>query len=168
MSTNIKTIVYFGDFDPAYSRNRVLIKGLRENGVEVLLCHENQLKGRKKYFSLVKKMKALPKDFDLVIIGYSDSRSMVPLAKLLFKQPIIWDAFYSVYDTLVFDKQIVKAGSLKAKWLWFLDWLSCFLSDKILLDTDSHINYFIKTFKAQNLGKFIKVLIGADDSVFKK
>ncbi len=33
------TVLYFGIYNPNYSRNRVLIKGLRENSIEVLECN---------------------------------------------------------------------------------------------------------------------------------
>jgi hypothetical protein len=33
------TILYFGNYNPNYSRNRVLIRGLRENGVKVVECN---------------------------------------------------------------------------------------------------------------------------------
>ncbi|MCX6786155.1 MAG: glycosyltransferase [Candidatus Komeilibacteria bacterium] len=164
MLNNIKTIVYFGDFNPAYSRNRILIKGLQENGIEILWCNENKLKGWKKYLSLIKKIKALPKDFDLLIVGYSDSRAMVPLAKLFFRKPIVWDAFYSLYENWVNDRKLAGPKSLKAKYYWFLDWFSCVLADRILLTTFADIVYFIKTFRILRQ-KFIRVLVGFSDDI---
>ena len=158
------TICYFGNYDPEYARNRVLIKGLRENGVEVLLCNDRS-GGIKKYFKLWRLHKKFANKYDLLIVGYSDSRSMVLLAKIISKKPIVWDAFYSLYDSLVFDRKLVSPKNFKAKYYWFLDWLVCKLADKILLDTNEHIKYFVKTFKIKE-NKFIKVLIGADDSIF--
>jgi len=40
------TICYFGDYNSNYSRNRVIIKGLKENGVNVLECNVGE-KGKK-------------------------------------------------------------------------------------------------------------------------
>lgn len=158
------TICYFGDFNADYARNKIIIKGLKENRVKVLLCNDRS-KGIRKYFKLKKLHKKFVGKYDLLVMGYSDSRFMVPLAKLISRKQIVWDAFYSLYDSWVFDRKLVKPRSLKAKYYWFLDWLSCKLADKILLDTNEHIKYFVKTFKIKK-DKFIKVLIGADDSIF--
>ena len=157
-------ICYFGDYDAEYARNRILIRGLKENGVEIIECN-SQCTGWSKYAELFKKHQKIKGSYDLMIVGYSDNRWIVPLARLLTGKKIIWDAFYSLYDSWVFDKKIVKPGSIKARYYWFLDWLSCRLANRVLLDTNEHIQYFEKTFKI-NHHKFIKVLIGADDELF--
>jgi len=158
-------ICYFGDYDPEYARNRVIIKGLKENGVEVIECND-RARGVKKYLNLFKKFKSIKGKFNFVIVGYSDSRFPLILAKLLTRKPVIWDAFYSIYDSYVFDRKLVKPKSLKAKYYWFMDWLNCKLADKILLDTNAHIDYFVKTFRIDRM-KFVRVFIGADDGIFK-
>lgn len=159
------TICYFGNYDPTYSRNRVLIKGLKENGIKVLECRSSKPRV-KKYWELFKKHKKIKNKYDLLIVGYAGySRSNVVLAKIISKKPIIWDAFYSLYDTKVNDRKKVSKKHPRAKYYWFLDWLACKLANKILLDTNEHIKYFVKTFKIKRR-KFIKVLVGTDDSVF--
>ena len=139
------TICYFGNFNPDYARNKVIIKGLEENGVKVVY--------------------SLRVPHDLVIVGYSDSRWVVPLARLLSRKKIVWDAFYSLYDSWVFDRKLVSPRSLKAKYYWWADWLSCTLADRILLDTNAHIDYFVKTFRIPR-HKFVRVLVGTDDQIF--
>ncbi len=161
-----KTFCYFGlhDFDPAYARNRVLINGLKQNNQQVILCKSSE-RGLLAVWQLIKEFNANKKKFDAVIIGYSDSRLPVIIIKLLFRKLVIWDAFYSIYDAYVYDRQLVKPRSLKALYYWLLEWLNCRLADKILVDTNAHIDYFVKTFKVRP-NKFIKVLIGADDEIF--
>lgn len=157
-------ICYFGDFNPEYARNRVILKGLKENGVEVLICHTTA-KGLNGLIDLFKKHRHLKNKYDILIVGYSDSRTMVPLARLISNKKIVWDAFYSIYDSWVFDRKLVKSGSPKSEYYWFVDWLSCKLSNIILLDTNEHIKYFSKTFYIP-IPKFLKVLVGTDDKVF--
>lgn len=161
-----KTFCYFGlrDFDPTYARNRVLIKGLEQNSQTVVFCRTAE-RGALAIWRLVKEFNANKKNFDAVIIGYSDSRLPVIIIKLLFSKLVVWDAFYSIYDAYVYDRQLVKPRSLKALYYWLLEWLNCLLADRILLDTNAHIDYFVKTFRVRK-SKFIKVLIGADDAVF--
>lgn len=157
------TICYFGDYNPCYTRNRILIRGLREAGatvIEVRSC----ARGPRRYWDLFRRL-LMSVPFDVVIVGYSDSRKMVPLVRLMTRKPVVWDAFYSLYDARVFDRKLVKIGSIRAKYYWFLDWLNCFLADRILLDTDAHISYFVRTFRVPKR-KFGKIMIGADYSVF--
>ena len=139
------TICYFGNFNPDYPRNRIIIKGLEQNGVRVVY--------------------SLRVPHDLVIVGYSDARWPVIVAKLLSRKPIVWDAFYSLYDAWVFDRKLVSPRSLKAKLYWFLDWLGCKLADRILLDTNAHIDYFVKQFIVRQ-NKFIRVFVGTDPDLF--
>jgi len=159
------TICYFGNFDLNYARNRVIIKGLKENNVRVLVCHSGP-RGIKKYWKLFKEHRKIANKYDILIVGFAGrTRSMILFAKLISRKPIIWDAFYSIYDSWVLDRKLVSPKSLKAKYYWFLDWLCCKLADKILLDTEEHIKYFVKEFKIKK-DKFIKVLVGTDDSNF--
>jgi len=152
------TICYFGFYNSEYSRNRILINGLHQNGVKILECQTN-LKGISKYFDLIKKYHQIKKQHhDIIIVGYPGYQATI-LAKFITKKPIIFDAFTSLYDSVVLDRQLVKPKSLKALYYWFLDWLSCKLADKILLDTNTNIEYFVKTFgiKKKNLSGFLLV-----------
>lgn len=156
-------ICYFGDYDPEYSRTRVLIKGLRENGIEIKECNDRS-RGIKRYLVLIGKIKTLL-PFDVLLVGYSNSRLMVLWARILWRGPLLWDALYSLYDSWVFDRKRVMPGRPRAFYYWFLDWLGCRLANKVLLDTQAHIDYFVRTFKVRE-NKFIKVLVGTDDKIF--
>jgi len=158
------TICYFGIYEPDYSRNRVLISGLRSNGLEIIECR-SQLKGLAKYRELIKKHRALKNKYDLLLVGFPGYQAAI-LARFLTRRPIIFDAFFSIYDSLVRDRKTVKPRTLAALYYWLLDWLSCRLADKVLLDTDAHIKYFRKLFGFKQK-KFMKVLLGADDKIFK-
>ena len=151
-------ICYFGIYDPNYSRNRILNGGLRENGVEVIECR-TELKGVKKYFDLVKKHWRIRKDYDAMVVGFPGYQAMI-LARFLTRKKIIFDAFTSLYDSLVLDRKTVNKNSLSAYYYWLLDWLSCGLADKILLDTNEQIDYFVDTFKIKK-EKFIRIFVGS-------
>jgi len=159
-------VCYFGDYNPEYARNRVLLRGLRLNGIEVIEC-QTSLNGRKAKKDLLNKWKKIKKDFDCVLVGYSDSRWVVPMVKFLTKKPIIWDAFYSLYDSWIFDKKLRSPVSLYAWYYWFLDWFNCILSTKVLVDTKIHSDYFKRIFKLPR-NKCTYLLIGVDDKIFNK
>lgn len=158
------TVCFFGIYDPNYSRNSILIKGLRANGVSVIEC--NATFGRiKKYFSLFLKHWKIKKKYDVMIIAFPGYQAVI-LAKFLTKKPKIFDAFFSIYDSEVRDRKSTKARSLKALYYWLLDWLACRAADKIILDTYAHIEYFCGLFNLKR-EKFIRVLLGADDQIIK-
>jgi hypothetical protein len=157
-------ICYFGDYDPGYGRNRVLLKGLRENGVNILECRSEK-KGFTLYQDLREKHKKIKGKYDILIVGQSFNTRLVWLAKLLSRKKIVWDAFYSFYDKYAFDNKVISPNGLRGWYLWLSEWLACRLANMILLDADAHIDYFARLFRI-NKNKFIRAFIGADDSVF--
>jgi len=162
MNKNKLTVCYFGNYNPNYSRNRVLINGLKENKIKVIEC--NQREKRWKYIKLFLQHWKIRNNYDLIIVGFP-GHTVIWLAKLISKKPVIFDAFLSLYDSLVFDRKVYSNKSFKAKYYYFLDWLSCKLADKILLDTKSHINYFIDTFGIRRT-KFDYIYIGTTPNIF--
>lgn len=156
-------ICYFGTFDPAYSRNKILIRGLEENGVEVLECRTEK-GGVSKYFDLFKKHWKLRKGYDVMVVGFPGFQAMI-LARFLTSKPIIFDAFVSMYDSVVLDRKQTSSRSLKAGYYWWLDKISMTLPEIVLFDTQSHIEYVIKDFGISD-NKFVRIFLGADTDVF--
>jgi len=154
-------VLMLGVYDiNGYSRGRILWKGLTANNVDVDLFLRT---GRAKYFSIAKRL--LKKDFDVVLVNGKLVLLTAWLLKWWHRKPVVFDVFISDYDTLVFDRKIVKEGSLKARLLWWSDKISCMLADRNFLDTQSHIEYFVRTFKSDP-AKFSIIYIGSDDDVF--
>ena len=160
------TVCFFGTYEPSFSRNIVLIKGLKQNGIKVIECYSKFL-GWKKFpyliFSLIKKHRKIKNKYDCMIVGFP-GHYIMPLAKILTRKPIIFDVFTSRYLTELERKKISK-NSLKAKFYYFADWFSCKLADKILLDTEEHIKYFVRTFKLPR-NKFKRIFVGTDNDIF--
>ncbi len=158
------TICFFGIYNPDYIRNRVLKQGLEQNDVNIIECFSNKT-GFLKYLDLVKKYWKIRKDFNVLLVAFPGYQVMF-LARFLTKKKIIFDSFASIYESEVFDRKNTKKGSLKARYFWFIDKLSCKLADKVLLDTNEHIDYFVKEF-GLNKGKFERIFIGVDDTYLK-
>lgn len=156
-------ILYFGIYDPDYARNRVLINGLRQNGVEVIECRSS-LKGLSKFFDLFSKHRKLKLNYDLMIVGFL-GQQIVPFAKLITSKSIIFDAFLSLYDSNVLDRKTTKPFSLKSCYYWFLDWLSMRLADAVLFDTYEHISYAAREFRIKK-NKFRRIFVGTDEKLF--
>src|SRR3989338_130275 len=137
-------VCYFGFYSQNYSRNKILISGLRKNHVEVVEC-QSGLSGMAKYFDLIKKHRQIKNQYDAMVVGFPGHQAMI-LAKVLCRKPIIFDAFLSLYDSMVFDRQTSQPKSIRALYYWLLDWISSRLADIVLLGTNEHINYFCDTF----------------------
>jgi glycosyltransferase involved in cell wall biosynthesis len=156
-------ILYFGIYNPEYSRNRVLIKGLRENGVEVIECSDRS-RSVFKYTRLIFKFLRLRTSFDVMVVGFPGQEVML-LARLLTRKPIIFDAFTSHYGGHILDRGTHSRSSLRAAYYKWIDRRSCLLADMVLLDTTAHIEFFVREF---NLSpeKFKRIFVGTDSSIF--
>lgn len=161
-------ISFFGRYDPSYSRNIVLLKGLKENQVEVIHCNSRVgiLPLRWLMLSyLFFRNKAYSCNF--IFVGFP-GHTDVPLAFILGKlvgKKVIFDAFFSLYNSAVFDRQYFPASHWHAKYYYLVDKLACQLADKVILDTKAHCRYFARTFKIP-LNKFITAYVGTDTSLF--
>jgi glycosyltransferase involved in cell wall biosynthesis len=151
--------------EPAYVRNAMMLKCLDEAGVEILDCTDSSASYPARYLVVMRKFLSRKKEyFDCVFVGFF-GQPLVPLIRLFTDKPIILDAYLSAYDTICFDRKIFKPGSLAGRFLRWLDRYSCEKSAVVLLDTNEHISYFCNTFGLSR-GKFHRVLVGADESVF--
>lgn len=149
--------------NPNYSRNRIITKALVRAGAKVTQL--NDARGLPLRAGALFR-KAMITDFDVLLVGFPGHLDM-PLAKLigvLKKKPVIFDVFLSQFDSNVLDRQQVAANSPAAQKYYFMDQISCRLANLNLLDTDTHISFFVENF---NLPKriFRRLWLGADDEI---
>lgn len=157
------TVCFFGIYNPDYSRSKVIINGLRENGVRVIICRTEK-KGILKYFDLIKKHWKIRNSYDVLFVAFPGFQSVI-LAKFLTRKPIIFDAFLSLYDSMVLDRKQAKEKSLKAKYYWWLDKISMSIADFVLMDTNEHKKYVSKEFGIDDK-KIERLFLGADTNIF--
>jgi len=160
-------ICFFGIYNPEYSRNRVLVSGFKEDGHSVVECRVDpkEHSGSKKFWYLFKKYHSIKNiSFDVVIVAFP-GHSIMWFAYLLFGRKIIFDAFVSLYNSEVEDRKNISAISFKAVYYWILDWISCTLAKKVLLDTNTHIEYFARKYHISK-DKFIRVLVSTTPKDF--
>ena len=159
------SVCYFGIYKKNYTRNKILIDGLKLNGVEVIECNTRK-SGFGKYFYLLRNFWKIRKRCNVIIVGFP-GHTVMPLAWMLAKltrKKIIFDAFVSLYDSIILDRESHSKVSYHAIKFWALDWVSCCLADKILLDADEHIKYFQSAYHIKK-DKFRRILVGCDDSI---
>jgi len=161
---NLK-VLFISGREATYTRNSVILKGLKENGVEIIECTDSSKSYLLRYPKVILKfIFKKRKDFDLIFIGFL-GQPLVPIINKLSNKPIIFDAFISTYDTMCYDRKKLKPMSVGGRFFYWLDKHSCELADTVLLDTNTHIDYFVNTFGLKR-NKFQRVFVGADDSIF--
>ena len=161
------TICFFGSYDQDYPRNKLLKKALKNTGYNLVECNDRN-RGLEHYKSLIVNFTKQKNSFQIIFVGVLGHYD-VPLAWLLAKiynKKIMFDAFYSLYDTYVLDRKVAKPNSFAGFRFYFYDWLSSKLADKIILDTVENIDFFVNKYNAKR-EKFFELTITADFDVFK-
>jgi glycosyltransferase involved in cell wall biosynthesis len=159
-------VCYFGPYDPEYPRNRVIINGLRENGVEVVECNSQSVNRILNYLKLLRRHQTLK--YDVIILGARGSyygQPLVPLIKKLTSKPVVFDAILTLYERSVLDRKTVSVDSIKANLLYLLDYHALHSASLVLSDTNVHSSYYSRFYDLYSK-KIRRVLVGSDDEIF--
>ena len=179
-------VVYWGTYDKGKPRNRILLEGLRLNGVEVTEINYdlwNGVEDKSQIFGISRKLLiifrwvfsyprliyrfiTLPRN-DAIVIGYLGHLDVLAIwlfAKLK-RTPVVWDAFISLYDTVIFDRKIINRFNPFSILLYCGEWLSCRAADQILLDTEAHARLFRDLYKVSG-SKVKHVFVGMEPDKF--
>ena len=179
-------VVFWGTYDTGKPRTRILLRGLRELGVELLECHtdvwsavedKSRIDSRLQQFKLLLACLAsypgllwrylrLP-PHDAVIVGYPGQLDILllwPLARLR-RTPIVLDLVQSAYLTMVEIRNILPKTGLAARLLFRAERLALHTADRVV---------FLSRYGAADLGsrfgipqsKRAAVMIGAEPEIF--
>ncbi|MCR4311542.1 MAG: glycosyltransferase [Candidatus Taylorbacteria bacterium] len=157
------TLCYFGIYEPVAPRDRVYLEGLQKRGMSVLTCVDNA-RGFQKFFNLVRKHRALRGRYDILWVGYL-STMVVPLAWLITKKKIVFNALDSWYDRSVCDRGEHTPFSLTALLIWLTDFLAFHLSTVVLVESEQQKLFIAKRFLV-NPKKLEVVFTGVDEAIF--
>jgi glycosyltransferase involved in cell wall biosynthesis len=187
MKNSSLRVCYFGTYRTNYSRNRIMIDGLKKNGVEVLECQENLWLGiedrirlasggwlnpsfgwraLKTYYRLWRKYSKL-EEFDLLVVGYPGQLDVF-LAYFLSrfrKKPLVWDIFMSLY-LIALERDLQGKSPFSIRLLRILEKMACRLPEMMILDTTHYLDWFQSTHGIHS-DRFRLVPTGADDRFFK-
>lgn len=181
-------VCYFGTYRAEYSRNRIMIEGLRQNQVTVVECHETLWQGIEErvdavaggwrrpqflwravsvYARLVWKFWRSHQQFDVVVVGYPGQFD-VYLARILCwltGKPLIWDIFMSIY-LIACERNLDQQHPLTVRLIRSLEWFACRLPERLIIDTAEYADWFWKTHGVAR-DRFHFVPTGADNRVFQ-
>lgn len=163
-----------------------MMRGLQGTRSEIIYCHEDIWHGVEdkssisawrnrvgfvfrwllSYPRLIVRYLRLPKH-DVVLVGYMghlDVLILWPFARLR-NVPVIWDAFLSLYNTIVEDRKLISARNPLAYLLYGWEWLACRAATLVILDTMEHGRYFLQRFRLQP-HRIADVKVGVETDTF--
>ena len=178
-------VAFWGTFDLGKPRNRILLRGLRENGAEVLVCHrqvwagvedKSRLTAGQRLRFLVRWLLAYPglilgylrlPGHDVALVGYLGQLDVLILWLFarLRRVPVVWDAFLSLHDTVVDDRALVSPRHPLARLLFAWEWLASRAADRVLLDTRAHAEAFAEAFGLP-AERVASVFVGVEPEAF--
>lgn len=179
-------VCYFGTYRENYSRNQMMIAGLRMNGAIVIECHETLWHGIDDrvrvvsggwlkpvfwwrifttYWRLINAYLKVA-DYDILIVGYPGQLDVF-LARFLTwikHRPLVWDVFMSIY-LIAIERALDKQNAFSIKLLHFIEGTAIKLPNLLILDTEEYVRWFEQNYRISP-DKFRLVPTGADDRIF--
>ncbi len=164
----VMNIIFICGREPSYPRNAILLHALKKHYTVIECTSTIGSTGALSY--LLRSVVIITKFIlnihkaDAVFVGFL-GQYIVLIIHWFTRKPILFDAFISLYDTLCFDRKKIKPNSVVGKLLFWVDKKSCQIAKKVLLDTKTHRDYFVKTFKLPEQ-KIEYIYNGADETIF--
>lgn len=177
---------FFGTYNSRHPSNRLLIRDLEAAGIEVHECHrplwERTRDKTARFFGAPSLARHLPRylrlaaslisevkragPFDLFLAGFNGQLDVLILRGLTRgRTPIVFAPLMSITETLVEDRALFAARSVRGRLARLLDRLTLEAADVVVADTMAHKAYF-----AQALGvdgqKIAVHYLGADEIFF--
>lgn len=176
-------VLYFGTYDRDYSRNRIMIEGLRRAGAEVYECHVPlwqttidkvmaadgkqsigalARRALQSYRALLYAYRPFHSRYDVMMLGYTGQFDVF-LARILTwlaRRPLVLDVFMSVY-LIASERNLARKN-----WLFQIEKIACRLPDMLIIDTAEYAEWFEQTYGIPR-SEFHLVPTGANDDIFK-
>lgn len=157
------SVLWWGRFDPDYSRNRILRKLLPELGWNVVDFHPR--------FSSLADVEARLKRIgkpDLVWVPCFRQRDLAAASRWAKRHgvPLLFDPLISAYDKQIFERKKYAPQSRQARRLHRWEQSLFKRADILLADTQPHADYFSEAFDVPP-DRIKVVYVGAEESLFQ-
>lgn len=144
-------------------RDQITLRGLRENGI-IIKEIADKTPGWKKYINIAREYRAVRKDYDLIMVGYTGS-ILVIFMKLLAQKKIVYNALATFYDSMIVSRQKGKIFSLSFIWYYLIDFLAFRFADKSFLECQTQKDLVVRLFRIKP-DKISVHFVGTDDQQF--
>jgi glycosyltransferase involved in cell wall biosynthesis len=161
-SSSSKRILWWGRFNPGYSRNRILRNLLRLSGYSLqdFIPRVSSLGSFERLFAKL----SVP---DAVWVPAFRQKDFYSARRYADKHhiPLIFDPLISAWDKALFERKKFQESDRKASKLlqWEQSMFSC--SDLVIADTTPHAQFFIEKLLAPR-DKTVVIPVGAEESLF--
>jgi glycosyltransferase involved in cell wall biosynthesis len=159
----VTRVLFFQAYNRDYIRTETLLEGLLANGVPVVECKVNR-RGPLRYPLALARFLRTVGGCDVVLANFR-SFEILWLLRLLTRKPIVHDAHISFWQSACEERGWFRPRSLPGRLLFFLDRWNGRLADHVLIDTETHRDYFIRTFGLPP-EKITSVYISCEERLF--
>lgn len=180
-------VCYFGTYRAEYSRNIIMIEGLRRQGIEVVECHAQLwhdiddrvaaasggwrspkfwLRVLHAYWDLLRRYRQVG-EYDLMIVGYPGQFDVF-LARLLARlrrKPLVWDVFMSIFLVAV-ERSLQQRSPTTVRALRRFERFALRMPDLLIQDTARYVDWLAATHDIP-ASRFRLVPTGADNHVYQ-
>jgi glycosyltransferase involved in cell wall biosynthesis len=162
MTAPARTVLWWGRFDPDYSRNRVLRQAYAMLGWQVRDFHP--------WVSLLADIEARlrrPPRADLVHVPCFRQRDIAAATRYARRLgvPLLIDPLISAYDKQLFERGKFPEHSTRAGWLLRREQQLFQGADIVIADTPEHARFFAETLGVEPARLHV-VYVGAEESLF--
>lgn len=157
-------ICFFQAYNRAYIRTEALAAGLAANGAQVVACQVNR-PGPLRYPLAIWRLLRQIRRCDVLIANFR-SFELLWLLRMITRKPIVYDAHISFWQSACEERQWFAADSALGRLAFFVDRLNCRLADHVLIDTEAHRDYFLRTFRVPP-DKISALYISCEEQLFQ-
>ncbi|TCS71310.1 glycosyltransferase involved in cell wall biosynthesis [Sulfuritortus calidifontis] len=157
-----KTVLWWGRFDPDYSRNRILRQAFRELGWAVV-DFRPALSALADWEAMLHKLPAV----DLVWVPCFRQRDIAAARRWSRRHgvPLIVDPLISAYDKQVFERGKFAESSRRAERLRHWEGKLLRSADMLIADTAAHAEFYARTFDIP-MARIRVIHVGAEEPLF--
>lgn len=163
MANQQKTILWWGRFDPNYSRNRLLRRLLAELGFRL-----TDFKPKISFLGGIEAKFADLSGIDAVWVPAFRQRDFQAAHRFAVRHrlPLIFDPLISAWDKAVFERRKFSRCSFAAQRLQRREREMFSRADLVLADTAAHAEFYVKELAARTECTRV-VQVGADETLFR-
>src|SRR3989338_3151067 len=144
-------------------RDKITLRGLRENGVMVTEITDNT-PGWKKYASIARQYRAVRRDCDVVMVGYAGS-VLVPFMRLLSRKRMVYNTLATFVDSMIISRFAGAFFSLASLRYYLTDFFAFYFAHHTFLECEAQ-KQMVRRYFGISAKKISVHYVGTDDTGF--